>query len=354
MTSPRAHRRRRRRLRRPRRARSRSSWARPSAGSTTTDAQTVLVPVPDGATPAADRDREARRRQAARRQRVRSRASSTQARGRRSSRSTRSSAPGRATPNGSRAGLRLRRLRGRLHPHELARDHDRRRGRRRRRPEKADTVYVEFRDGERVPAEIVGWDLFDDVGLLKVDPADHPPSAGAARRLDRRGRGRARGGDREPVRPGDLAERRRRLGDRALDALADLELQPRRRDPDGRADQPRQLGRADVRRRRRGDRDQRADPQRVGHGRGRRLRGPDQRGQALDGAADRDRRGALRLARRHHADGDAATGRAVRLGDARRCGPVGRRGEPRRPRPDFRAAARRPSSRAPVLRPAAT
>ena len=43
-------------------------------------------------------------------------------------------------------------------------------------PQAADTVYVEFRDGERVPAEIVGWDLFDDVGLLKVDPADHPVS----------------------------------------------------------------------------------------------------------------------------------------------------------------------------------
>jgi S1-C subfamily serine protease len=40
--------------------------------------------------------------------------------------------------------------------------------------EKADTVYVEFRSGERVSAEVVGFDLFDDVGLVKVDPADHP------------------------------------------------------------------------------------------------------------------------------------------------------------------------------------
>ena len=39
--------------------------------------------------------------------------------------------------------------------------------------EAAETVYVEFRDGDRVEAEIVGWDIFDDVGLLKVDPADH-------------------------------------------------------------------------------------------------------------------------------------------------------------------------------------
>ena len=43
-------------------------------------------------------------------------------------------------------------------------------------PQAAGTVYVEFRDGERVPAEIVGWDLYDDVGLLKVNPADHPVS----------------------------------------------------------------------------------------------------------------------------------------------------------------------------------
>jgi 2-alkenal reductase len=43
-------------------------------------------------------------------------------------------------------------------------------------PTAADTVYVEYRDGERVPATIVGWDLYDDVGVLKVDPADHPVS----------------------------------------------------------------------------------------------------------------------------------------------------------------------------------
>lgn len=36
--------------------------------------------------------------------------------------------------------------------------------------EAAGTVYVEFRDGDRVKAKIVGWDIFDDVGLLKVDP----------------------------------------------------------------------------------------------------------------------------------------------------------------------------------------
>jgi 2-alkenal reductase len=34
-------------------------------------------------------------------------------------------------------------------------------------------VYVEFRDGERVPAKVVGWDLFDDIGVLKIDPKQH-------------------------------------------------------------------------------------------------------------------------------------------------------------------------------------
>ena len=43
-------------------------------------------------------------------------------------------------------------------------------------PVAADTVYVQFRDGERVPATVVGWDVFDDVGVLKVDPADHAVS----------------------------------------------------------------------------------------------------------------------------------------------------------------------------------
>jgi S1-C subfamily serine protease len=34
-------------------------------------------------------------------------------------------------------------------------------------------VYVVFADGDRIPGSIVGWDLFNDIGLVKVDPADH-------------------------------------------------------------------------------------------------------------------------------------------------------------------------------------
>jgi S1-C subfamily serine protease len=37
----------------------------------------------------------------------------------------------------------------------------------------ASKVYVEFKDRDRVAAKIVGWDVFDDVGVLKVDPKTH-------------------------------------------------------------------------------------------------------------------------------------------------------------------------------------
>jgi 2-alkenal reductase len=37
----------------------------------------------------------------------------------------------------------------------------------------ANRLYVEFQDGERVPAEIVGWDVFNDVGVIRVDADEH-------------------------------------------------------------------------------------------------------------------------------------------------------------------------------------
>jgi S1-C subfamily serine protease len=37
----------------------------------------------------------------------------------------------------------------------------------------ATSVYVEFPDRDRIPAKIVGWDVFDDVGVLRVDPRAH-------------------------------------------------------------------------------------------------------------------------------------------------------------------------------------
>ena len=40
----------------------------------------------------------------------------------------------------------------------------------------ASRVYVVFADGDRIPGTIVGWDLFNDTGLVKVDPSDHAVS----------------------------------------------------------------------------------------------------------------------------------------------------------------------------------
>ncbi|MGE5272972.1 MAG: S1C family serine protease [Verrucomicrobiota bacterium] len=37
----------------------------------------------------------------------------------------------------------------------------------------ASDVFVEFRDRDRVKAQIVGWDVFDDIGVLRVDPKAH-------------------------------------------------------------------------------------------------------------------------------------------------------------------------------------
>ena len=37
----------------------------------------------------------------------------------------------------------------------------------------AERIYVVFHDGDRIPGSIVGWDLFNDTGLVKVDPDDH-------------------------------------------------------------------------------------------------------------------------------------------------------------------------------------
>lgn len=37
----------------------------------------------------------------------------------------------------------------------------------------AEHVFVEFSDGDRVEAKVIGWDLYDDVGLIRVDPRHH-------------------------------------------------------------------------------------------------------------------------------------------------------------------------------------
>jgi 2-alkenal reductase len=37
----------------------------------------------------------------------------------------------------------------------------------------ATNLFVVFADGDRLPASIVGWDLFNDTGVVKLDPRDH-------------------------------------------------------------------------------------------------------------------------------------------------------------------------------------
>jgi S1-C subfamily serine protease len=39
--------------------------------------------------------------------------------------------------------------------------------------ERANRLFVEFNDRDRVPAEFIGFDPYDDVGVLRVDPAAH-------------------------------------------------------------------------------------------------------------------------------------------------------------------------------------
>jgi 2-alkenal reductase len=40
----------------------------------------------------------------------------------------------------------------------------------------ADHLFVEFADGDRAEADVVGWDLYDDVGLLRLRRSGHPLS----------------------------------------------------------------------------------------------------------------------------------------------------------------------------------
>jgi S1-C subfamily serine protease len=42
-----------------------------------------------------------------------------------------------------------------------------------RDPDGASRVFVAFADGDRVPARLIGWDLYDDVAVIRADPGDH-------------------------------------------------------------------------------------------------------------------------------------------------------------------------------------
>ena len=108
-----------------------------------------------------------------------------------------------------RGGLGLRPQQGRRDRHQRSRRH---RGQRRRTASEADQVYVEFPDRNIVPADILGFDPFADVALLKVEPDGlelHPLDAGQRQGPGRRSAGR---GDRQSLRRAAVPLGRGRLG----------------------------------------------------------------------------------------------------------------------------------------------
>ena len=238
------------------------------------------------------------------------------------------------------AGLRLRRLRATGDPDQLACDHQRRRRQRApsRRPR---DVFVEFQDRDRVKATIVGWDVFDDVGVLRVDPKAHaltPLPLGDSSRVVVGEPVAAIGspfGNENSLTVGVVSATQRSIESltsryNLVDAIQ--------------VDAPINHGNSggplfDARAR---DRDQRADPERQRQRGGRRFRRADQRRAPVDAGAARDREGRLRV-RRHHLGGPHTRDReAVRLSRALRRGD--HVGAARQSGGDMRACAAAPSS----------
>ena len=203
----------------------------------------------------------------------------------------------------------------------------------------AQRVYVEFSDGDRVQATVVGYDLYDDVGVLKVDPAAHavsPIPLGDSSRVVVGQPVAAIGspfGNVDSLSVGVVSAIRRSIPSltsryNLVDAIQ--------------TDAPINHGNSggplfDARGPR--DRDQRPDPLQRHRLRlrGRRLCGADRLGQALAAAAARDREGRVRLRRDHDREPDAVDRACLRL-----------RGAPRR----ARSTSSIPAARAP--RPACT
>ena len=153
-----------------------------------------------------------------------------------------------------------------------------------RKPAKA--VFVEFPDRNVVPAEIVGFDPFADVALLKVEPDGfdlHPLQLGDDHDLVVGQPVAAIGspfGEQQSLSVGVVS-----ATDRSVE-IADP-VPDRGGDPDRRLDQPRQLRRPAARRRRPRGRHQPADRDQLRRQRRGRLRGADLGDQALGRPAAR-------------------------------------------------------------------
>jgi len=117
----------------------------------------------------------------------------------------------------------------------------------------ASAVYVQFGDGDRVKARVVGWDLYDDVGVLRVNPSTHelvPVPLGSSANVAVGDPVAAIGspfGNQASLSVGVVSARRTIPSLAPHDPVAYDRVRPLRRDPDRRADQPGQLGRAAAR-----------------------------------------------------------------------------------------------------------
>ena len=174
------------------------------------------------------------------------------------------------------SGLRVRRLRGRLHPDERARGHERGRSGR-RRPRRAGCSSGSRTGTASRPRSSAGTSTTTSRSCAST-PGAHalaPVPLGDSSRVRAGDPVAAMGspfGNEDSIAVGVVSAVRRSI------VSLTSHLQGRRRDPDRRADHARKLGRPALRRPRARDRDQRPDPHRQRHGRGRRLRDPDQRG----------------------------------------------------------------------------
>ena len=166
----------------------------------------------------------------------------------------------------------------------------------------ANSVFIAFRDGDRIEAEIVGWDGYDDVALLRVDPKAHalePVPLGDSSRVRAGDPVAAMGspfGNEDSITVGVVSAIRRSIDSlvsiyRVVDAIQ--------------IDAPITHGNSggplfDARGRVIGINAQiRSDS---GNCRRRWLRDSDQRREAVDGPTDRDRARRLRLSRRDDRD----------------------------------------------------
>ena len=155
---------------------------------------------------------------------------------------------------------------------------------------RAEEVFVEFSDGNRVPGQDRGGRPERRRRPAEGRPRGPVAHAAAARRLAHDRRRPAGGGDRQPVRRAPVALDRRDLSHRPQHRVADP-LPDRRRDPDRRGYQPGQLRRPAARRPRPRARHQRPDQVAVRRRRGSRLRDPGRRRAPLAARAARQRPG---------------------------------------------------------------